>query len=143
MNTQMKILTITLLMQILVVFASNTAFAQELPASQNISGTVWTDFNGNGIREVNEPAEANEPVFIEYILPESPDFAQTLVVYTDNEGHYSVQDLEDGNYEIWAGDQTQQQIHLVNWDTTKAAIVVDLPLSGHTVFMPLMINDKQ
>lgn len=118
------------------VFASDPIFT---PAPNTISGQVWMDFNGSGNPDGQEAPLANIAVYIQRI--DEPDFAMTLVVYTDEVGGYSAEGLPAGTYQVWTEHNTDAVFLLVvtiNDDTPVAT--ANLPIVGHQLFMPMALQ---
>lgn len=61
----------------------------------SVSGGVWDDQNGNGLRELNEPRLANMPVSLW-----SSDDRHVGTLRTDVDGLYEFDDLEPGVYRL-------------------------------------------
>jgi len=65
----------------------------------NITGTLFNDENGNGVRDIGEPPLSNWWVYIDYNNDgrfDGPDRR----VFTDANGHYQLADLPHGTYHI-------------------------------------------
>ena len=62
----------------------------------NISGIAWEDYNGDGIKQNNEPPLSKADLFLEECDPTKASISTT----TDSEGRYSFDGLEDGFYRI-------------------------------------------
>ena len=58
-----------------------------------ISGTKWHDFNGDGVRDENEPGLADRTIYLDDNENGQLDQGETSVV-TDEEGNYQFEDLE-------------------------------------------------
>ena len=58
-----------------------------------ISGTKWHDFNGNGVRDENEPGLADRTVYLDDNKNGRLDEGETFVI-TDAKGNYQFEDLE-------------------------------------------------
>jgi hypothetical protein len=65
--------------------------------SGSISGHVWLDVNGNGVRDADEPAIAGQWMYID---------GTGTAVQSDANGHYEFTDLAAGRYTISSGDRT-------------------------------------
>ncbi len=62
----------------------------------NISGIAWNDYNGDGIKQNNEPPLSNTLLSLE----ECTLTRSKLSTTTDAEGRYNFENLEDGFYKI-------------------------------------------
>lgn len=62
----------------------------------NISGIAWSDLNGDGIKQNNEPVLTK----IELVLEECDPTKSLITITTDNDGFYNFGDLADGHYRI-------------------------------------------
>lgn len=75
--------------------ATQPAFADQ-PTTGSICGTTWQDLNGDGIREANEPAEAND-----YLGVANTDAYDTQ---SDANGNYCITGLPFGTYQVQFND---------------------------------------
>jgi len=68
---------------------------QQQTSNNSISGMLWLDLNDDGIRDADEPAIANYPIY----LCESGNTADVIkIAYTDANGDYSFENLTPGKY---------------------------------------------
>ncbi|MCE7985678.1 MAG: hypothetical protein DYG89_31255 [Caldilinea sp. CFX5] len=118
------------------VFASDPIFTL---APNMITGRVWVDFNGSGNPDGQESPLANIPVYIQRI--DEPDFAMTLVVYTDEVGGYSAEGLPSGTYQVWTEHDTDAVFLLVvTIDDDTPVVTANLAIVRHQVFMPMALR---
>lgn len=71
-------------------------FAEALPGS--LSGQVWADLNKNDIRDGNEPGLVTQ-ISVQY-LPETGPAPPPIIVTTNAQGLWEVDNLRPGNYRI-------------------------------------------
>lgn len=130
-------LTIALINTIpMSAFAADPIFTQ---VPNMITGRVWVDFNGSGAPDGQESPLANIPVYIQRI--DEPDFAMTLVVYTDEVGGYSAEGLPAGTYQVWTEHDTDAVFLLVvTIDDVTPVVRADLSIVGHQIFMPMALR---
>jgi len=143
----MKILFARILLVVLLTAMLLTTLPTRLFASDpiftlvpnSIFGQVWMDFNGSDNPDGQESPLANIPVYIERI--DEPDFAMTLVVYTDEVGGYSATGLPAGTYQIWTEhDMDAVFLMVVTIDDDMPTVRADLTIPGHRVFMPMALR---
>ena len=104
-----------------------------------ITGRVWMDFNGSGDPDGQEAPLSNIAVYIQRI--DEPDFAMTLVVYTDEVGGYSAEGLPSGTYQIWTEHDTDAVFLLVvTIDDDTPAATANLAIAGHRLFVPMALR---
>ena len=116
------------------LFASDPIFT---PVPTSITGQVWMDFNGNPTGQ--ESPLANIPVYIQRI--DEPDFAMTLVVYTDAVGGYSAEGLPAGTYQVWTEHDTDAVfLMIVTIDDDMPRVTANLTVTGYRVFMPTVLR---
>ena len=65
--------------------------------NNSISGMLWLDLNDDGIRDANEPAIANYPV---YLCKSDNLYNVVQTAYTNESGAYSFIDIEPGAYVV-------------------------------------------
>lgn len=112
--------------------ASTTIVSEE--ETGTLSGIVWVDFNRNGLFEAQEPIAAGQTVFV---TPDSDsDFAQILVLTTNQLGEFSATNLVPGSYRVWTPDQTAESAMRVQVTTDRIGNLIRLPLVGFTLFVP-------
>jgi hypothetical protein len=68
----------------------------------SISGIVFNDLNGNGLKETSEPGIGGVTVTVNSAPGESAGFAKVRYDRTNERGHYAVGDLEAGLYTVEA-----------------------------------------
>lgn len=73
------------------VSAEETGSVSDRPGK--ISGTKWNDFNGDGVKNNNEPGLAGQTIYLDDNENDQLDEAETSVV-TDAEGNYVFEGLE-------------------------------------------------
>lgn len=118
------------------VFASEPIFTL---VPNTITGKVWMDFNGSGDPDGQESPLANIPVYIQRI--DEPDFAMTLVVYTDEVGGYSAEGLPSGTYQVWTEHDTDAVFLLVvTIDDDMPVATANMAVIGHRIFMPMALR---
>jgi hypothetical protein len=69
------------------------------PGTGSISGVVFNDINGNGVRDAGENAAANETVFLDLNLDGSLDAGDPTAT-TDANGLYTIAGLGAGTYRV-------------------------------------------
>jgi hypothetical protein len=69
------------------------------PGTGSISGVVFNDINGNGVRDAGENAAANETVFLDLNLDGSLDAGDPTAI-TDPTGAYTIAGLGAGTYRV-------------------------------------------
>ena len=134
-----------LLIAICVVFMTTmpmSAFASDpifTLVPNTITGRVWMDFNGSGDPDGQESPLSNIAVYIQRI--DEPDFAMTLVVYTDEVGGYSAEGLPSGTYQIWTEHDTDAVFLLVvTIDDDTPVATANLAIAGHRLFVPMALR---
>ncbi|MCB0062277.1 MAG: hypothetical protein KDE19_09185 [Caldilineaceae bacterium] len=142
-------LLITIVFVNTVLFLTDTAVsAADLPAPQPlvtnslqgsaILGLVWTDLNQNGVHDEQEPLVANEAVFI---TPDAEsDFAETLILFTDEQGQFHAGNLASGRYRVWASSRSAADAVLITVTDDRAVVTIQLPLTAFTLFMPHILR---
>lgn len=132
-----------------VIIAATTSvvvFAAEIDtgistndAAGNISGSVWSDANLNGIKEFEENAQKTIIVY----LRTEVDVVEGLI--TDANGYFTFNKLAYGHYDIWAedmdGNATEVRTIALSEVSGVAALSLELtPTLGHTIFCPLVVK---
>jgi subtilisin-like proprotein convertase family protein len=77
---------------------SNGLFVLSLP-QVSISGTIFTDSNGNGVLDPGEPGEAGQTVYVDTNNNGVLDPGEPMAV-TDANGNYSITGLQPGAYRV-------------------------------------------
>ena len=123
-----------------VVFASEVDTGMSTnDAAGNISGSVWSDANLNGIKEIEENAQKTIIVY----LQSEEDMVEALI--TDANGYFTFNKLPYGDYDIWAedmdGNTTEvRTIALSEVSGVSALSLEMMPTLGHTIFWPIIVN---
>ncbi len=123
-----------------VVFASEVDTGMSTnDAAGNISGSVWSDANLNGIKEIEENAQKTIIVY----LQTEEDMVEALI--TDANGYFTFNKLPYGDYDIWAedmdGNTTEvRTIALSEVSGVSALSLEMMPTLGHTIFWPIIVN---
>lgn len=104
----------------------------------SLQGSVWLDLNRNGLFDEQEEPAAETMIFV--APDQEDDFAQTLVLYTDNAGQFTARNLAPGRYRIWAEGQNQAQGAEVTVSDDRSTPNLKLPLVSYTVFTPLIVR---
>jgi hypothetical protein len=123
MKRFLVLLTAIILMQsVLFSMTATVAFAQETQATAFVSGAVYRDANENGMAEPNEQNLAGAIVSVRAV-------DGTLYTAVTNEyGFYLVNNLPQGDYQVWAldanGNRTSEVA--VSLGEVNAAVALDL-----------------
>jgi protocatechuate 3,4-dioxygenase beta subunit len=96
----------------------NTVKAPTTLTTGSISGTVFNDLNGNGVKETGEPALANWRVYIDSNKNSRFDTGEKNIL-TGTSGTYNFTSLSAGTYNIREVDQS-------GWNRTASSPVVTL-----------------
>jgi cyclophilin family peptidyl-prolyl cis-trans isomerase/protocatechuate 3,4-dioxygenase beta subunit len=91
--------TLTTPPQNVVVTANQTSSGVILGESPSITGTVFTDFDGDGTLDSNEPGVSGRTVFLDIDGTHAPS-ANNPSTTTDGSGHYVFAGLAAGNYTV-------------------------------------------
>lgn len=100
----------------------------------SILGVVWIDSNRNGQQDPQEPTIVGQTIFVTPNI--ESDFAQVLVLSTNEQGEFNATGLSLGSYRIWASSQDETSARVVSVTTDRAVMVVGVPLVGFTLFVP-------
>ncbi len=123
-----------------VVFASDVDTGMSTnDAAGNISGSVWSDANLNGIKEFEENAQKT---IIVYLRTET-DVVEGLI--TDGNGYFTFNKLSYGDYDIWAEDMDGNSTEVRTIALSEVSGVAELslemtPTLGHTIFCPIVVK---
>ena len=137
-----------LVVQIIIAATTSVAvFAAEIDtgistndAAGSISGSVWSDANLNGIREIQENAQKT---IIVYLQVEGEDVVEGLI--TDANGYFAFNKLPYGEYQVWAEDMNGNATLVQEIVLTEVSGVAELSiafqpeLSTH-IFCPIVLN---
>ncbi|MCB0111166.1 MAG: hypothetical protein KDE53_34830 [Caldilineaceae bacterium] len=103
-----------------------------------IYGVVWVDYNRNGVLDAAEPTVAGQTVFVTPDI--ESDFAQILVLSTDEKGEFNATNLTPGSYRVWAATQDEDAAKVVHVTGDRSVMTVQIPLVGFTLFMPQIVR---
>ncbi|MGJ3253431.1 MAG: SdrD B-like domain-containing protein [Elainellaceae cyanobacterium] len=92
-----------------------------------ISGSLWNDLNGNGVRDTTEPGLANWTVYLDDNQNGVLDLGESSTI-TDVQGNYGFQDLAPGTYTVAQGIPPE-------WTQT-------FPAMGHLVLLNADFSDE-
>lgn len=122
----------------LIVAVRPNVFAAD-PIQTSIIGRVWVDSNGSGALDPQEATLAAMPIFIQ--LVDQSDFAMTLVVYSNEIGGFAAEGLPPGTYQIWTENESEGVfLQIVTLSESTPTATANLPIIGHRVFMPMVIQ---
>jgi hypothetical protein len=110
-----------------------SAPAVEADSSGLVSGTVWFDRNGNGIREPSEPVLMGRPVYLQQVGLER-DNEVPRTAYADEDGLYLFDALPYGQYRVYTLGGQEQPVIV---GEANGAVSVDISVPGHIVFLPI------
>lgn len=128
---------VVLLVGMLVVLPQTTAFANDNANLGRLSGIVWQDSNNNGIHELEEQTLSGYPVYLQRTGSEVVG-AMVAVVYTEADGGFVFENLEEGSYRVFT---EAGKYHLIDVLGISASTVIDLPVNQmHSIFLPLTIR---
>ncbi len=123
MKRFLVLLTAIILMQsVLFSMTATVVFAQEIQATAFVSGAVYRDANENGMAEPNEQNLAGAVVTVRAV-------DGTLYTAITNEyGFYLVNNLPQGDYQVWALDANGNRTGevAVSLGEVNAAVALDL-----------------
>ncbi|HET6882273.1 MAG TPA: SdrD B-like domain-containing protein [Pirellulales bacterium] len=124
--------------------ASNVNFGESIPS---ISGTVFTDLNGNGQLASGDPGVAGRTVFLNIDKTGQPD-AKNPSTTTDANGNFSFSGLAAGAYNVMevlpanVSLSTNTQSVVVATGQTATANIGELPSIVGSVFNDVNVNGK-
>ena len=137
-----------LVVQIIIAATTSVAvFAAEIDtgistndAAGSISGSVWSDTNLNGIREIQEDVQKT---IIVYLQVEGEDMVEGLI--TDANGYFAFSKLPYDNYQVWAEDMDGnatlvQEIVLSEVSGVAELSIALQPELSTQIFMPNIMN---
>lgn len=119
--------------------APSTAQANSSAAVGYITGVVWQDVNNNGIREPQELPLAHHEVYLQQVGVEVSG-ALVVLVYTDADGVFTFENLEEGNYRVFPDGG---EYSLVSVEGVNATATVDLPVPvkyDHHIFLAITVG---
>lgn len=137
-------LVVSLCLTIFMLLSSLTSHAESANAvitpeqPSGISGVVWIDLNHNQQLDEDELPAADETIFITPNV--ESDFAQILVLLSDQQGRFGAANLAAGNYRIWTASQNASDALVINVTDDRAIMTVELALAGHMLYLPLVSN---
>jgi hypothetical protein len=116
----------------------SAALANSDLATGRISGSVWQDSNNNAIRELDELPLVEHPVYLQRIGEEAVG-TMVAVIYTDEDGTFVFNNLEHGQYQVFAddGDYVLVDVSGVN---ASATIELPVPVKFHQIFLPMTVR---
>jgi hypothetical protein len=88
---------------------SKVNFFNYVPQIGDITGTVWNDFNGDGIRSAGDSGLAGWTIFLDLNNDTLPDATEPTRI-TDANGDYSFLDLQAGEYKV-------REVLQAGWET--------------------------
>lgn len=112
---------------------SSAATAPTAPGN-NVFGVVWTDLNRNGAHDELEPVAVGQTIFLTPDI--DSDFAQILVLTTDQQGQFQAGNLAQGHYRIWAASQSAADALVITVTDDRTIMTVELPLAAYLLYMP-------
>jgi hypothetical protein len=115
-----------------------TAFAEYTLATGRISGTVWRDTNNNGIREPQELPLVGYPVYLQRVGAEVVG-TMVAVVYTDENGVFVFDTLEEGQYQIFPEEGDYVLVEVVGMNG-RATIDLPIPVYFHQLYLPMTVR---
>lgn len=143
MNSSTKkfapVIFFAILVALIIGMAPSAASANTDQANGLISGTVWNDTNHNGIMELNELPLAGHEVYLQRVDGDV-NGAMVAVVYTDADGMFKFENLELGEYQVFADNG---EYVLVQVQDVSATADVDLPVAiamSYSIFVPTVIR---
>ena len=92
-----------------------------------ITGVVFDDVNGNGVRDVNEPGLANQLVFIDANLDGQPQSTERSTL-TGTDGAYIFRSVQAGTRRVRHAPDAGRRL------TSPYAIFYDVPVTNDTTF---------
>lgn len=109
-------------------------------AAGNISGSVWSDTNLNGIKEIQENAQKT---IIVYLQVEGEDLVEGLI--TDANGYFTFNKLSYGDYQVWAEDMDGNKTEVRTIELSEVSGVAELslelmPTLNTQIFCPIVLN---
>lgn len=141
MKTTGKLTFILILFLLQTVLHTPALFAN-VEATGHISGSVWSDENGNGVQELNELPRG---LVIVYIQAEGEGVIEGNI--TDNNGHFTFSRLPFGLYKVWSEDAegNRTEIKNVGLNEVSGLALVELPMApiaetGFNIFLPMITN---
>ncbi|MEZ4862153.1 MAG: SdrD B-like domain-containing protein [Caldilineaceae bacterium] len=134
-----KTLLVSLVLPLFALWSTTGSTYAYANTPSGINGQVWVDFDGSGHFDSNEPALVGVPVFVERLPQSNDDVVMTMVVYTDENGRYAFDGLDDGVYQIWTESATDTLFYLViTIDENTPVAMGDLPVTGHQLYVPFV-----
>lgn len=106
--------------------------------NSSIYGVVWVDLNRNSTWEEKEPLVAGKAVFVTPDI--ESDFAQVLVLFTNEQGEFNATNLSPGRYRLWTADTVEESATVIHLTADRSVMTVQLPLVGFTLFMPQVVR---
>lgn len=116
-----------------LLFANGEEATRDAEGS-SVFGFVWTDFNQNGMHDDPEPLATGETVFI---TPDAEsDFAQILVLATDQQGQFHAGNLPSGRYRVWTEAGSADDALVITVTEDRAVMTIQLPLAAFSLYIP-------
>ncbi|MEO0826541.1 MAG: SdrD B-like domain-containing protein [Cyanobacteria bacterium J06642_9] len=97
-------------------FGANAAFGTILADEAEISGNLWHDLDGNGVRDMGEAGLAGRTVYLDQNQNNQFDAGEQSTT-TDNNGDYTFTNLEAGSYSV-------AEVYQPGWNPTTSAISI-------------------
>ena len=128
---------VVLLVAMFLVATQSAAFASDDSSLGRLSGIVWRDSNNNNIHEPQEQTLSGYPVYLQRTDSEVVG-AMVAVVYTDADGGFVFENLEEGSYRVFT---ETGMYYLVDVLGINASTVIDLPVTQmHSIFLPFTMR---
>lgn len=119
---------------VLLTLSVGAAVSVQASGLATVTGEVWFDVNGNGVREDSEPLLPQHPVTLVGYGVDGPGVLALRLV-TDANGRFTFGNIEYGEYVLNAGDGAALDITVSN---ERSSATVALGVIGQRIFLPLL-----
>lgn len=111
--------------------------------SNRISGILWFDHNGNGVKESHEPGIAHANIYLQLVEDiNDDDVGVIFVTASDNNGRYSFANLTEGEYNVWTDldARPSRPSHVVISGLVTDTLILDFAVSSRISYLPLVVR---